>query len=141
MVIAFAVLAFLVVSFVLARILTAGNVERGAAIDIVRDEADGQTGAVVAAVDGCADDPACRTRVARVVDRVRRPGKVEILQVDGTGGFVPFGRTTVARVAWRAGESLPVVQCLTLRRTGDPLTGFDVAVTAVSPPIGRETSC
>lgn len=140
-IIAFAVLAFAVVSFVLARILTAGNAERSAAIDVVQDEARGSAAAVAGAIDGCRADAACTARVERVVHKVRRDGKVEILRVDGTGGLEPFGRTTVARVAWRAGGALPVVQCVSLKRSGNPLTGFDVAVTAVSPPIGREASC
>ncbi|MFN8130022.1 MAG: hypothetical protein U0R70_00575 [Solirubrobacteraceae bacterium] len=140
-VIAFAVLAFVVVSFVLARVLTAGNAERSAAIDVVQDEARGSTAAVAGAIDGCDADAACTARVARVVHRVRRPGKVEILRVDGTGGLEPFGRTTVARVAWKAGDTLPVVQCVSLKRSGDPLTGFEVTVTGVSPPIGRQASC
>jgi hypothetical protein len=140
-VIAFAVLAFLVVSFVLARVLTAGNVERSAAVDVVQDEARGAARAVAGAIDGCEASPTCSARIARVVSRVQRPGKVEILRVDGTGGLAPLGRSTVARVAWRAGAALPVVQCVSLTRTGNPLTGFDVAVTAVSPPIGRESSC
>ena len=49
-------------------------------------------------------------------------------------------RTGVGRVAWRAGESLPVVQCVRVRRDG-PLTGADVELLSISAPIGSEESC
>ena len=50
-------------------------------------------------------------------------------------------RTTgAARVAWRAGETLPVVQCIRVRREG-PLTGGGVALLAITDPRGLEAPC
>ena len=44
------------------------------------------------------------------------------------------------RVAWRADDSLPVVQCVRVRRDG-PLTGGAVELLSVSAPIDAEGSC
>jgi hypothetical protein len=49
-------------------------------------------------------------------------------------------RTGVGRVAWRAGASQPVVQCVRVRRDG-PLTGADVELLSISAPIGNDDSC
>jgi hypothetical protein len=48
--------------------------------------------------------------------------------------------TGTGRVAWRAGKSLPVVQCVQVRRDG-PLTGGGVELLAMSKPIAGEASC
>ena len=49
-------------------------------------------------------------------------------------------RTGTGRVAWRVGRSLPIVQCVRVRRDG-PLTGADVELLSISAPIGREAGC
>jgi hypothetical protein len=49
-------------------------------------------------------------------------------------------RTGLGRVAWRAGSSAPVVQCVRVRREG-PLTGADVELVAISEPIGGDQGC
>ena len=49
-------------------------------------------------------------------------------------------RSGTGRVAWRAGASLPVVQCVKARREG-PLTGGGVELLAISKPIGLDASC
>ena len=43
------------------------------------------------------------------------------------------------RVAWRAGDGGPVVQCVRVRRDG-PLSGAGVELLAISAPIGNEAS-
>ena len=43
-------------------------------------------------------------------------------------------QTGTGRVAWRAGDGLPVVQCVRVRRDG-PLTGGGVELLSVSAPI------
>ncbi|HVE69687.1 MAG TPA: hypothetical protein VNB64_14025 [Solirubrobacteraceae bacterium] len=104
-----AVVAFLALSAVVARVIGAGSAARADAIEAVKRQA--------------------------------APGRFRVLNVDGVGGFAPAGRTETARVAWKAGERLPVVQCVRVRRSGDPLSGYDVDVLRVSPPIGREADC
>jgi hypothetical protein len=49
-------------------------------------------------------------------------------------------RSGTGRVAWRAGGSQPVVQCVKARREG-PLTGGGVELLAISKPIGLEAPC
>ena len=45
-----------------------------------------------------------------------------------------------ARVAWRVGGALPVVQCVRVRREG-PLTGGAAELLSISAPIPGEASC
>jgi hypothetical protein len=42
---------------------------------------------------------------------------------------------------WKAGDRLPVVQCVRVRREGDPLSGYDVRILALGAPIAREGDC
>ena len=61
-------------------------------------------------------------------DRVReltRDGEVEILTYTPSVQVALTTRTGLGRVAWRAGQLRPVVQCVRVRREG-PLTGADV---------------
>jgi hypothetical protein len=46
----------------------------------------------------------------------------------------------MGRVAWRAGDGLPVVQCVRVRRDG-PLTGSDVELLSISAPIASDGGC
>ena len=51
------------------------------------------------------------------------------------------GRSGPARVAWKAGTALPVVQCLRLRTTGNPLGGYTVDVTGFGEPTALDEPC
>jgi len=136
-----AVVAFLVISAGLARVLGAANAERDAAVDLVKAESHGDAAAVIAAIRGCRSQPACRRRMTAQVERLRSAGKVRVLRLDGPSHFALEARTGTARIAWRAGYALPVVQCVRLRRTGDLSHGFRVEVLALSSPIRRVASC
>jgi hypothetical protein len=46
-----------------------------------------------------------------------------------------------ARVAWRAGSSLPIVQCVRVRRAGDVFGGLTVQLLAISVRIKSDSSC
>jgi hypothetical protein len=74
------------------------------------------------------------------VAQLRRPGRVEILTYTPSVQVALTRRTGVGRVAWRAGDSQPVVQCVRVRRDG-PLTGGDVELLSISAPIGAEENC
>jgi hypothetical protein len=139
--VASAAVAFLVVSAGLARVLGAANAERDAAIELVKAESHGDAAAVVAGIRGCRSDAACRERVAAQVARLRSAGKVRVLRLDGPSHFALRARTGTARIAWRAGDALPVVQCVRLRRAGDLRHGFRVEVLALSAPIRRDAAC
>lgn len=136
-----AVAAFVVVAALVARVLTVGNAERDAAFRLVRAEAAGDQAGVVDQVRGCAGDAACVQRVRRTIARVRERGPVKVLRFDGPGGLALTGRSGSARVAWKAGRALPVVQCLRLRTTGDPLGGYAVAVSRVEEPTALDAPC
>jgi hypothetical protein len=135
------VLAFGAGSLGLARVLAAGSAERDAAVEVLSAQARGNGDAVVDELSGCTADPDCRARVMENVSRLRRPGTFRLLRYDGPTGGAVLGRTGTARVAWRAGDGPAVVQCVRLRRDGDPLRGYDVAAVSVSEPIGAEAGC
>jgi hypothetical protein len=45
------------------------------------------------------------------------------------------------RVVWLAPGHRPTVQCVLVRREGDPLRGISVTLVALSAPIGGEAAC
>jgi hypothetical protein len=95
-----------------ARQLGASNAERNAAVAAIKDQ-----------------------------PRLRAAGKVRIVRYDGLGGVSLGGRSGVARVVWKTERSLPTVQCVRLRRSGDLVSGYHVHALAVSAPIPREDPC
>jgi hypothetical protein len=131
---------FLGISFLLARALTGAGQERARVLEVLRAQARGDAAAVLARLPACRREPACvsvtRTRTARLA----RPGEVEILAYTPSVQLALTRRVGTARVAWRAGEGLPVVQCVRVRREG-PLTGAEVELIAISAPIARDGSC
>jgi hypothetical protein len=133
--------AFVAVSALGARVLTVGNAERSAVLALVRAEARGDEAGVVARVRGCASAPGCRATVRRVIARVRAPGEVKILRLDGLHGVAIAGRSGRARIAWKAGTAFPVVQCFQLRTDGDALSGYTVRVASIADPIALDASC
>jgi hypothetical protein len=136
-----AVAAFVVLSLVIARVLTLGNAERDAVYRLVRAEAAGDQAAALSRVDGCAGDVACVQRVRRTIARVQHPGTAKLLRFDGPGGIALTGRSGPARVAWKVGTALPVVQCVRLRTTGNPVGGYTVRITGVEEPTALDEPC
>jgi hypothetical protein len=133
--------AFLVVSGVVARVIGAEAAARDEVEDVVKLEARGDAAGTVASIDGCARDEVCMDRITRLVRRVEAPGEVEVLRVDGISYAAVTGRTETARIAWKVGGRLPVVQCVRVKRTGDPLSGYEVSLLRVSNPIDRDADC
>ena len=138
--VAFGLFVFLGISFLLARALTGEGAERSKVLDVLRAEARGDAGAVLEQLPACAREPACAQVTRERVPRLRRPGKVEILNYRPSVRVTMTRRSGTGRVAWRAGESLPVVQCVKARREG-PLTGGGVELLSISNAIGLEASC
>ena len=68
------------------------------------------------------------------------PGRVQILTYAPSTRLALTRRAGTGRVAWRAGDGLPVVQCVRVRRDG-PLTGAAVELLSVSAPIASDGSC
>jgi len=139
--IALAVGAFVLVSVALTRVLSAKGTERSAVVELIEAQARGDWAAVVADLAGCAADARCRVRTGSIVRRLRRAGTVQILRFDPSSGLALRGGEGKARVAWRAGQALPVVQCVTVSRDGSLLRGFHVRLRALSRPIALEGSC
>ena len=138
--IAFGAVVFLTISLLLARGLSGAGVERAKTLEVLEAQARGDDDAVLARLPACRREPACVTVTRARVRRLRRSGDVEIL------AFQPSARLTVtraaasARVAWRVGDGLPIVQCVRVRREG-PLQGGKVELLAISAPLPRQSSC
>ena len=138
--IAFGAFVFLGISFLLARALTGEGAERSRVLEVLQAQARGDAKAVLKKLPACSREPAC-VRVTRArVARLRRPGRIQILNYRPSVRVTMTRRSGTGRVAWRAGTSLPVVQCVQARREG-PLTGGGVELLAISKPIAGEASC
>jgi hypothetical protein len=137
---AFVLFVFLGLSALLARGLSGVGTERAAVLDLLEAQARGDADAVLARLPACRREPACADVTADRTRELRRPGAVQILAYDPTTRLSLTRRTGVARVAWRAGTALPVVQCVRARREG-PLSGATVELLAVSAPIAADGAC
>ena len=138
--IGFAIFLFLGFSALLARGLSGAGSERSQVLSVLQAQARGDADAVLADLPACRAQPACVAAVRDRVARLRRPGAVEILTYRPSVRFALTRRTGVGRVAWRAGASAPVVQCVRVRREG-PVTGAGVELVAVSEPIEGDAGC
>jgi hypothetical protein len=134
-------LLFLLISAVLARVLSLDGTERSAITLLIKDEAAGNRSAMIARIEHCGSSAACRARVATDATTLRRAGTVSILQLNPSAGFSLASTVGTARVAWLAGSSLPVVQCVRVRRAGDALTGFHVELLELSRRIASDSDC
>jgi hypothetical protein len=133
---------FLLISAVLARIFSADSAQRSAIITILQDQARGDTNALISRIQGCESNAACRERAAYNAAHLKQPGQVSVLTLQTAAGGLTFGNSEgVARVAWRIGSGLPIVQCVRVRRAGNPITGLHVELLAVSKRIPSESDC
>jgi hypothetical protein len=136
----FAAFVFLGLSGLMARALTGAGTERSQVLELLEAQARGDTAAALEELPACRAQPACEAVMRERVQQLRRDGEVEILTYSPSVQVALTTRTGVGRVAWRAGRSAPVVQCVRVRREG-PLTGAGVELLAISDPIGGEESC
>ncbi len=141
--IALGVVAFLAISVLLARFLQVENVERDADLALVQAQARGDVQGMLAKLSGCRQSPSCLATVKADAanPRLRRSGSVKILQLVSPTSYSLFGATGRTRLAWTVIGTLPVVQCVTVRRTGNFLSGVKVTLTALSAPIENEADC
>ncbi len=138
--IGFVAFVFVGLSLLLARGLTGAGTERARVLEVLEAQARGDLQGVLAALPECRAEPACVHTVRERVEQLERPGPVEILTYTPSVRVALTDGTGTGRVAWRAGTSPPVVQCVRARRKG-PLTGAGVELLALSAPIGNEASC
>jgi hypothetical protein len=132
---------FLLISAVLARVFSVDGAERSAIVGLLEAQARGDAHAMVARIYGCAERPACGQRAAVNAASLKRSGAVVILELNPSAGFSLSSTVGTARVAWRAGSSLPVVQCVRVRRAGNALSGLRVQLLEISLRIKSDTSC
>jgi len=132
---------FLAISALLARVLSLDGAERSAITSLVQAEARGDAESMIGLIDGCSRSAACRRRVTVDALELARPGAVTILTVSASAGFSLSSTLGTARVAWRAGEGLPVVQCVRVRRAGNALSGLRVELLELSARIKSDASC
>jgi len=136
------ILAFLVISTLLARVFSTDGAERTAITGLVQAEARGDQQGMASRLQACGAGAACRAQVAQLSGTLRRAGSVSILQLQPSTGFSLVGTTGVARVAWEVStDSLPVVQCVRVRRTGDAIHGLQVQLLAISGRIKSDAGC
>jgi hypothetical protein len=135
------VLAFLLVSVGLARVLNANGAEQSAIVALVEAQARGDADAMVARIEDCAQQPACVATTRANAARLRSPGKVELVRLDASTSFSLGGHEGVARVVWKTPSNTTVVQCVTVRRGGDVVGGLSVELLALSRPIGHQSAC
>jgi hypothetical protein len=139
--IAVGVVCFLAVSALLARVLSVDGAERTAITVLLQAEAHGDAAAMAARIEGCRTSAFCRARVAQDAAALRRSGNVAILELNPSAGFSLSSTVGTARVAWRAGSSRPIVQCVRVRRAGNALSGLHVELIEISTRIKSDTAC
>jgi hypothetical protein len=139
--IAAAVVLFLVISALLARVLSANSAEQSAITALVKAEARGDMNAIKNDIVSCRATPACQRRASDNAAALRHPGAVSIIQIQPSTSFSIAGTLGTARVAWNVGDSLPIVQCVRVRRTGNAISGLHVQLLEVSRRIKSDTAC
>lgn len=133
----------LLVSVGLARFLSVENDERDLDLALIEAQARGDVAGMLDRLAGCRERPACVASVhANTTNpRLRRAGAVKILQLTSATAYALNGATGQTRLAWTVIGKLPVVQCVGVRRTGNPITGIDVTLVSLSTPINNEGDC
>ena len=139
--IALGVVVFLVISALLARALSVDGAEQAAITSLIQAEARDNSGAMVAEIRGCGRSAACRRRVSYDAAKLVRAGRVTILELNQSASFSLTSTVGTARVVWRAGNALPVVQCVRVRRAGNVLSGLRVELLEVSVRIKTIADC
>jgi hypothetical protein len=139
--VALGVVLFVAISVGLARVFGANGAEQSAITSLVKAEAAGDQQAMLVRIDGCAESPSCRGRVAENAISLKRPGGVTIIQLQPSTSFSLGGVVGTARVAWKAGSSLPIVQCVRVRRSGSVFGGLKVQLLQISVRIRSDRAC
>ncbi len=139
--IALAIVVFIVISALLARVFSAEGAERDAITSLVKAEARGDQSYVIAQISGCQADPSCRQRIGTDVSALKHPGSVSILTLAPSTSFSLTGTLGTARVAWSVGDSLPITQCVRVRRVGNAFSGLRVQLLAITPRLQADATC
>jgi hypothetical protein len=136
-----ALVLFLAISVLLARFLSAENAERDDILAVLQAEVRGRPQQMLDKLHGCRSSPSCAATVRADAARLRRAGSVKILLLKSATAYSLKRATGNTRVAWEVIGTLPVVQCLRVRRTGNPLAGISVTLLSIGPQISGEGEC
>jgi hypothetical protein len=139
--IALGVVVFLAVSALLARALSIDGAEQSAITTLLQAEARGDTTSIVARIRDCGASPECQARAQANAQALRRPGSVSVIKLDPSAGFSLGSTLGTARVAWKIGNGLPIVQCVRVRRAGNVLSGLRVELLEISRRIPSDKPC
>ncbi len=134
-------IVFLAISGLLARVFSADGAERGAITSLLTAEARGDSREIIDRIDGCQPDPSCRARAVRNASALKHAGAVSVIQMSPSAGFSLTSTLGTARVAWNVGGSLPIVQCVRVRRAGNALSGLRIELLAISPKLAGDATC
>jgi hypothetical protein len=96
---------------------------------------------VISDIKGCRTSPACQARASANIAALRRPGSVQIIEINASAGFSLGSTLGTARVAWLVGSSLPRVQCVRVRHSGNVLAGYQIELLKVSARIHSNADC
>jgi hypothetical protein len=132
---------FIAISVMLARAFNADSAERAAVTDLVKAEARGDTAGAAGQLENCASNAACRARIASNATAIHHAGSVEVLQLEPSTGFSLGSTLGSARVAFRVGSSLPIVQCVRVRRAGNVVSGLRIELLSASAPLKGDATC
>jgi hypothetical protein len=135
------VLLFLAISGALARFLSIENVERDHEEALLQAQVRGDVGAMLDRLSGCRESPSCVATVRANATKLRGPGAPKILSLKSSTAYSLTGGSGKTRLAWTVIGRLPVVQCVEVRRTGNALTGIEIALLSLSAPISNEGDC
>jgi hypothetical protein len=135
------VVVFLAISALLARFLSVENDERDKDLALLQAQARGDAAGMLARLSGCATSSACVTVVRTNARSLQRAGAVKILSLKSSTAYALTGATGRTRIAWTVIGRLPVVQCIEVRRTGNPISGINVKLLSLSAPIANEADC
>lgn len=135
-----AVMLFGAASFLVARWLSTDGVERAKIERLLEAQGRGDADAMAREIADCYS--ACRNRLEKLARRLREPGaELRIARYDSDTSRALGEKTGQTRVVWFLGDDLPTVQCVEVRRKGNPLTGPTVTLLRLSAPIEREAPC
>lgn len=136
-----ALVVFLLFSVLLARYLSTENVERADIFAVLRAEAAGDANAIVSHLAGCGEHAGCVAQARRNAAELRRAGSVKILTLSSQTAYAVTSDSGTTRVAWTVLGRLPTVQCVSVARKGNFLSGLSVTLTGLSAPIPNEADC
>jgi hypothetical protein len=139
--IAFGVFVFLGISALLAKALSGAGNERAEVLLVLEAQARGDVDEVLDRLDACRRQPVCVRLTRARVEKLKRPGRVQIVRYDPSIQVALTRQAGTARVVWRTTEErFPVVQCVRVRREG-PLSGGRSDLLALTDPVGLQGSC